>query len=176
MGFRRLGARDLHTWRVFRLVEADFEAPDASRFTRTYLHHPGAVGIVAVDGDEAVLVRQYRPALDRVMLEIPAGTLDKSAESPEACARRELAEEVGAVADHWEHLTTYAVAAGISDEELHLYLASGLTFGARAADGVEEESMTIERIALVDVPDAIADGQIADAKTIIGLLLARQST
>src|SRR5258708_17613533 len=133
MGFRRLGARDLHRWRVFRLVEADSEAPDASRFTRTYLHHPGAVGIVAIDGDEAVLVRQYRPALDRLMLEIPAGTLDKSAESPEACARRELAEEVGAVADRWEHLTTYAVAVGISDEELHLYLASRLSFGARAA-------------------------------------------
>ena len=174
MGFRSIRERDLHSWHVARLVEAEFEAPDGQRFERTFVRHPGAVGIVALDGVEAVLVRQFRPALGRSVLEIPAGTLDREGEDPEACARRELAEEAGARADIWTHLSTYGVAVGISDEMMHLYLATGLEFGDRTADGVEEQSMTVERLALADVPAAVADGRLADAKTIVGLLLARE--
>lgn len=173
-GFRALGEREIHAWRVFRLVEGEFEAPDGERFRRTFLRHPGAVGIVPVDGDEAILVRQYRPVLDRQVLEIPAGTLDQEGEAPMACGVRELAEEAGATARHWEHLSTYGVAVGISSEELHLYLATDLSWGDRAADGIEEQTMTVERLALSEVPTAIADGRLADAKTIIGLLLARE--
>jgi ADP-ribose pyrophosphatase len=169
--FRLLSESDVHAWRAFRLVSAQFEAPGGERFERTFLRHPGAVGIVAVDGDDAVLVRQYRPALDRTLLEIPAGTLDRPGEDPLDCAVRELAEEVGATAAHWEHLATYGVAVGVSDEMLHLYLATGLTFGARAADGIEEQSMTVERFAWRDVLDGVVDGRLADAKTILGLLL-----
>ena len=174
MTFRTIGEHDIHAWYRARLVQAEFEAPDGQRFERTFLRHPGAVGIVAIDGDDALLVRQFRPALGRLFLEIPAGTLDKEGEDPEACARRELAEEAGARADTWTHLTTYAVAVGISDELMHLYLATGLEFGERTADGVEEQHMTVERIALSDVPAAIADGRLVDAKTIVGLLLARE--
>jgi len=174
-GFRQLGEHDLHAWRAFRLVQGEFVAPSGEQFSRTFLRHPGAVGIVPVDGDDVWLVRQFRPALGRELLEIPAGTLDRPDEEPLACAVRELAEEVGASAGVWEHLTTYGVAVGISSEELHLYRASGLTFTERQADGIEEQSMTVERFALRDVPAAIADGRIADAKTIIGLLLARPS-
>jgi len=172
-GFRQLGSRDLHAWRVFRLVEADFESPSGQKFTRTFLHHPGAVGVVAVDGDDVVLVRQYRPALGRELLEVPAGTLDEEGEEPDACAVRELAEEIGATASSLVHLTTYAVAAGVSSEWLHLFLATGLSFGEREAHGIEEQNMTVERLALADVDAAIADGRVSDAKTIIGLLLAR---
>jgi ADP-ribose pyrophosphatase len=150
-------------------------APSGEQFTRTYVRHPGAVGIVPLDGDDVWLVRQYRPALGRELLEIPAGTLDRADEEPLACAVRELAEELGATAAVWEHLTTYGVAVGISSEELHLYRASGLTFTERHADGIEEESMTVERFPLSEVAAAIADGRIADAKTIIGLLMARPS-
>jgi ADP-ribose pyrophosphatase len=132
------------------------------------------VAIVAVDGDEAILVRQFRAALGGDLLEIPAGTLDKGGgETPLGCAIRELAEETGATAASMTHLTTYAVAPGVSDEMLHLYLATGLHFGPAAADGIEEQSMTIERMALADVPAAIEHGRLVDAKTILGLLLAR---
>jgi len=89
---------------------------------------------------------------------------------------RELAEEVGAVAEEWRHLATYSVAPGVSSEQLHLYLAAGLTFGTRQADGIEEETMTVERLALADARAAIADGRITDAKTIIGLLLVTDPT
>ena len=176
MPFGQLAERELFRG-MFRLVEAEFESPSGEQFTRTFVRHPGAVGIVAIDegddGDVAILVRQFRPALGTELLEIPAGTLDKMGEPPADCARRELAEEAGVTARHWEHLLTYAVASGISDELLHLYLATGLQFGERAADGIEEGAMTVERIALDDVVPAIADGRLADAKTIIGLLLAR---
>ena len=172
MGFRALGERDLHTWRVFKLVEAEFEAPTGERFSRTFLRHPGAAAVVPIDGDDVLLVRQFRPALGREMLEIPAGTLDKGDhETPLECARRELAEEVGAVAARIDHLATYAAAAGISDEWMHLYVATGLTLGPPQADGIEEAAMTIERMPLASVRAAIAAGEITDAKTIIGLLL-----
>jgi ADP-ribose pyrophosphatase len=170
-GFRQLSERQLHAWRAFRLVEGEFEAGDGSRFERTFLRHPGAVGIVPVDGDDIVLVRQFRPSLGEDLLEVPAGTMDREGEDPLACGVRELAEEIGATAVHWQHLVTYAVAPGVSSEHLHLYLATGLAFGARQADGVEEAEMTIERLPLAEARAAIADGRIVDAKTIIGLLL-----
>jgi 8-oxo-dGTP pyrophosphatase MutT (NUDIX family) len=174
VAFRRLGEHEVHAWASFRLVTGSFEAPDGERFERTYLRHPGAVAVVPVDGASVVLVRQYRPALGRQLLEIPAGTLDKGAhESPAACAERELAEEVGAVAGSLVDLVSYAVAPGVSSEELHLFVATDLTFGETAADGIEEQTMTVERLAVADVDAAIADGRITDAKTIIGLLLAR---
>lgn len=174
MGFRRLSERDVHAWASFRLVTGSFEGPGGERFERTYLHHPGAVAVVPVDGVSVVLVRQYRPALGRELLEIPAGTLDKGAEeSPAACAGRELMEEVGAVAGSLTHLATYAVAPGVSSEHLHLYVARDLTLGETSADGIEEEAMTVERLAVADVDAAIADGRVEDAKTIVGLLLAR---
>jgi len=172
VSFQVLGEHDLHAWRSFRLVEAEFRSPDGDTFNRTFLRHPGAVGIVPVDGGEVVFVRQFRAALGAELLEVPAGTLDRPGEPPEACAVRELAEEIGAVAAHWEHLASYAVAPGVSSEQLHLYLASGLTFGERAGDGIEEQSMTVERMPLADAVAACADGRLQDAKSIIGVLLA----
>jgi ADP-ribose pyrophosphatase len=153
-----------------QLVAATFQAPDGVTFQRDLIRHPGAVAIVPVDGDDVVLVRQYRPALDRLLLEIPAGTRDVPDEPPLACAVRELAEEIGATAATIEHLTTYAVAPGVSSEEMHVFVARGLTFGAVAADGPEEQAMTIERVALSSVVDLVRSGEIVDAKTIIGLL------
>jgi 8-oxo-dGTP pyrophosphatase MutT (NUDIX family) len=176
-GFGRLGEDEIHAWRSFRLVRGRFEDPAGRPFDRTYVEHPGAVAVVALDGDDVLLVRQFRAPLGAELLEIPAGTLDKGdAESPLECGVRELAEEVGARADRWDHLATYAVAPGISSEVLHLYLARDLTLGDRRADGIEEESMTVERLVLSEAPAAIATGRITDAKTIIGLLLVAART
>lgn len=172
MSFQSLGEHDLHAWRSFRLVEAEFRSPDGHPFSRTFLRHPGAAAIVPVDGTDVVFVRQFRPALGAELLEVPAGTLDRPGEPPEACAVRELEEEIGARATDWEHLASYAVAPGVSDERLHLYLATGLVFGARAGDGIEEQSMTVERMALDDAVAACTDGRLQDAKSIIGVLLA----
>jgi ADP-ribose pyrophosphatase len=171
VSFTPLGEHDLHAWRSFRLVEAAFRGPDDGTFRRTFLRHPGAAAIVPLDGDDVVFVKQFRPALGTELLEVPAGTLDRPGEPPEACAVRELKEEIGAVAERLEHLASYAVAPGVSDERLHLYLATGLLFGERAGDSIEERAMTIERMPLADAVVACADGRLQDAKSIIGVLL-----
>ncbi len=170
MTFRALDERDVHRWRSFRLVEQQFEAPNGERFDRTFLRHPGAVAVVPLDGDDVILVRQYRPAMGRDVLEIPAGTLEAD-EEPIECARRELAEEIGATASHVAPLASYGAAVGISDEWMHLFVATGLVFGSRQADGLEEQEMEVVRMPVAAARAAVTRGEIIDAKTIIGLLM-----
>jgi ADP-ribose pyrophosphatase len=119
-----------------------------------------------------VLLRQYRPALDEWLLEIPAGLRDKPGEPPADTASRELAEEVGLAAAHYELLTVFVNAAGMSDQRTHIYLAGGLRSVPAAADGVEERYLSVERVRLADVAALVASGELVDAKTVIGLLLA----
>jgi ADP-ribose pyrophosphatase len=173
-GFRRLDEREVHRGHVVRMTVATFAAPDGSTFERDVVRHPGAVGIVAVDEDGSVtLVRQYRAAIDDELLEVPAGTLEPGGEEPLACARRELAEEVGLAADRWELLCRFHVAPGFSDEVFHLYLARGLRRVPDSRQGIEEQAMTVEVVALDDVDRLLAAGELTDAKTIVGLLAAR---
>jgi 8-oxo-dGTP pyrophosphatase MutT (NUDIX family) len=169
--FRQVDERLLYQGWVMQVVVGSFEAPDGARFQRDVIRHRGAVGIVAVDGPDVVMVRQYRPALDAELLEIPAGTRDQEGEDPKATAIRELAEEIGATAEELTHLLTYWVAPGLSDEQMHLYVARGLRFGARHSDGPEESAMTVERVPLGEAGRLIAQGRIVDAKSIIGLML-----
>jgi 8-oxo-dGDP phosphatase len=135
------------------------------------------VAVVPVDAaapgvPEVVLLRQYRPALDEWLLEIPAGLRDKPGEPPAQTASRELAEEAGLAAAEYELLTVFVNAAGMSDQRTHIYLARGLSSVPAAADGVEERFLSIERLRLADVPGLVASGELVDAKTVIGLLLA----
>ena len=105
--------------------------------------------------------------------QFPQGGIDDG-ETPEKALYRELEEEVGCIADSMEHLITLATAVGFADESISVYLARGLSWTQRKADGVEEKAMTVEHVALVDVPSMIADGTIVDAKTVAGLLIAHQ--
>ena len=175
MGFRRLGEQLLHQAHSISLVEAEFEAPNGTRFRRDIVHHPGAVSVVAVHDDgRAVLVRQYRAPLGTELLEVPAGKRDVEGEPPEVTAGRELAEEVGLAAEHIELLAEFYNSPGFCDEHSYSYLATGLTDCGTAPVGPEEEVMEIVRIPLDDVPGLIAAGELIDAKSIIGLLLARE--
>ena len=172
--FRPVGEeRTLHRGHVLHLVEADFEAPDGSTFTREVVRHPGAVSIVPLmdDGETVVCVRQYRAALDELLLEIPAGKLDVVGEDIEVCAARELEEEVGYRAATLERLTTFRNSAGFCDERSHIFLATGLLRTGTDHQGIEEAHMTVEHVRLADVAAMIADGRITDAKTMIGLTL-----
>lgn len=174
-GFRKLGERTIHEGYVISVANATFVAPDGTEFERDVVHHPGAVSVVPLHDDGTVtLVRQYRAPLERMLLEIPAGKRDVQGEAPEITAHRELAEEVGLAAEQLELVCRFHNSPGFSDEEVFIFLATGLTEVPTAPDGVEEQSMTIERIALSDVPASIAAGELKDAKTIIGLLLARE--
>jgi ADP-ribose pyrophosphatase len=173
--FKRLGEVELFRAHSIWLGEVEFEAPDGARFKRDIVHHPGAVSVVAVlDDGRAVLVRQFRAAIDADLLEIPAGKRDVVGEEPAVTARRELEEEVGLLAEHMELLGEFYNSPGFCDEHSFAFLATGITEGQRAPVGPEESAMTIEYVPLDEVPNLIAAGELVDAKSIIALTLARE--
>jgi len=172
--FRKLAEEHVYTGSLISVGRGTFEGPDGSTFNRDLVHHPGAVSIVPVDDDHCVLlVRQYRAAIDADLLEIPAGKRDVEGEPPEETARRELEEEVGVRAGRVEKLAEFYNSPGFSDEYSYVYLGLDLTPTQASAHSPEEAAMEIERVALDEVPMLIAAGRLVDAKSIIGLCLAR---
>lgn len=173
--FRFVGERERVRGHFFSLVSATFVDPSGFTFEREIIRHPGAVCAVPLDADGTVLmVRQYRAAVDRQLLEVPAGKRDVPGEAPEICVRRELAEEVGRESAQLVELGRFLNSPGFSDEETICYLAEQLSAVDPSAHGIEEEHMTIEQIRLADIWSLIASGEIIDAKTIIALTLAER--
>ncbi len=164
--------RLIYDGHVIKVVVGTFTAPNGEVVERDVIKHPGAVSVVPLDGDEVILVRQYRAALGHDLLEIPAGKRDIADEPLELCAQRELAEEIGMQAASLEKVASFYNSAGFCDELSHVFVGTGLTPVPAQAHGLEEEFMTIERHRLDDVPALIAAGELRDAKTIIGCLLA----
>jgi 8-oxo-dGDP phosphatase len=148
-------------------------APDGSEHHRQVVGHPGAVSVVALrDNGSVVLVRQYRAAIGAELLELPAGKRDVAGEDPAVTAARELAEEVGLVAASIEPLAEFHNSPGFCDEHSIVYLARGLSTTPTERQGVEEHHLEVVEVPLVAVPAMVATGELRDAKTIIGLLLA----
>lgn len=175
-GFRRVSEEELLRAWLFRVDRVDLVDPDGKPFERFVVRHPGAVTVVPVHDDGTVsLVRQYRAAVDALVLELPAGTRDKDGEEPEATARRELAEEAGLEATSWELLIGTWNSPGVSDQHTLIYLATGLSTIPTRPDGVEEGFMTVETIHLDDVDRLVADGSLKDETTVLGLYMARRS-
>ena len=143
--------------------------PNGHETVHEVVRHPGAVAIVAInDAGEVLMVRQYRTALERVTVEIPAGKLERG-EDPLACARRELSEETGYEAGRIDYLMPIAVAAGYSDEIIHLYMASDLRPGAAHPD--DDEFVAAEWVPLDTLVDSVLDGRLEDSKTVIAALI-----
>ena len=158
------------TGRIFSVDTLDVELTDGSHGYREIVNHHGGAGVVAVRDGKVCLVRQYRVALGRMTLEIPAGKLEED-EPGEACAARELSEETGLVAERFELLGISEGSPGFTNEHTEIYLARGLT----QADEHPDEGEFVDAVWL-DMDAAIAAvraGDIRDAKTIVGLLLAR---
>lgn len=154
----------------------EVEMPDGSVAKREIVEHDSAVAVVAVEPDgRVVLIRHYRHAVGERMLEIPAGKLDVEGESPAEAAKRELTEEVGLQADELIQLTHFYNSAGWSEEATTVYLAVDVRPGA-APEGFtaehEEADIEIVRVPIDEALRAIDRGEITDAKTVIGLLLA----
>jgi ADP-ribose pyrophosphatase len=173
-GFRRVSEEELLRAWLFRVDRLHLLDPDGAAFERVVVRHPGAVTVVPVHEDGSVtLVRQYRAAVDAMVLEIPAGTMDKGGEPPEAAARRELAEEAGLEAAHWEQLIGTWNTPGVSDQHTTIFLATGLSACESDPEGVEERFMTVETVRLADLGALVADGTLKDETTVLGLYLAR---
>jgi 8-oxo-dGTP pyrophosphatase MutT (NUDIX family) len=145
-------------------------------FSRFVVHHPGAVVVVPVESDNetVILVRQFRAATGSDMLEVPAGKRDVDGESPPTTAERELIEEIGHKPGRLVPLCEFYNSPGFCDEYTHLYAAFDLDPVDREAATIEEQAMTIERVGLGDIDRLIANREIIDAKSIIGLLLTRR--
>lgn len=177
---RVVESRVLHRGRYVTFRVDTVELPDGRRSIRDLVGHPGAVAIVALDGDGRVaLVRQWRVAVGDALLEIPAGGLDLedgATEDPEAAARRELEEETGLRAATWRWLGAYFSAPGFAEELMHLFLATDLS--AADPDGRlgpdDDERLLLEWLPWRDAVAAAESGVIRDAKSIVGLFwLAR---
>ncbi len=159
----------LFTGRIFNVNRLRVRLPDGREALRDVVRHPGAVAIVALTEDGCIcLVRQYRSALARVTVEIPAGKLDPG-EDPLVCAHRELREETGMEADQMAFLTTIATSDGFTDELIHIYMATGLRFVESDPDA--DEFINVDLVPLPDLIDAVLDGRIEDCKTVTGALI-----
>ena len=157
------------TGHIFNVDRLRVELPDGRVAIRDVVRHPGAVAIVALTEDGRIcLVRQYRTALGRVTVEIPAGKLAPG-EDPLECAGRELLEETGMSAEKIAFLTTIATSDGFCDELIHIYMATGLEFSRSDPDA--DEFINVDLVPLEELVDAVLDGRIEDAKTVVGALI-----
>ncbi len=163
-----LNMRRVFTGKIFRLETCEVLLPNGHRAKREVIRHSGAAAIVAVDNEGRILlVRQYRVASDQLMIEIPAGLLDEG-EDPGHCAVRELQEETGYKPGRIERLGGFYVAPGYTSEYIHVFLATDLIESQLPPDS--DEFIEILRVSLPDALAMIERGEIADSKTIIGLL------
>ena len=177
--FRWIGEREVHQGYVWRVVVAEFESPDGERFDRDIVRSPGAVGIVPLifdpEGNASVLlVAQYRPPYARTIIEIPAGMRDVDDEPPEVTAQRELIEEAGMEAGRLDHLVDILPSPGLTDSVTIIFLATECAPVERDLHGPEEQHMTLLHLPLVDALAMVDNGEIQDAKTVVGLLATQR--
>ena len=169
--FERVSSETTYEGKLVSVRVDRFRYEDGGEADREIVGHMGAVGVVAHDGEHLYLVRQPREAVGEPgVLELPAGKLDEEGEDPLATAKRELAEEIGKAAERWERLCVYYSSAGFTDEEVHVFLATGLS--DESADSGEDERIEIVTHPLAEL-DALID-EVHDAKTLIGLLELRR--
>jgi ADP-ribose pyrophosphatase len=167
MGEEILHSEYLYRGKILNLKVNQVRLANKNVVIREIVEHRGAAVIVAVDDQQRILmVRQYRSAAGKELLEIPAGTL-KSGEDPALCATRELKEETGYHAMQWEPLGYFYSSPGFSTEQMHLYLARELTQAGATPE--EDEEITVEWVPLAQAISMIESGEIVDAKTIIGI-------
>lgn len=174
---RVVASQLVHRGRTMEFRVDTIERADGTRGTRDVVGHPGAIAVLALDPDgRLLLVRQWRIATRRALLEIPAGTLDVHdgiTEDPDTAARRELEEETGHRAASWRKLAAFWTAPGFASELMHLYLATGLESvvhdeGRLTPD--EDEHLELRRVTIDEGLALVDAGEISDAKSILGIL------
>ena len=163
-----ISTEEIYKGRIINLT-LDTIREDSITYQREVILHHGSTVIVPLFADETVaLVRQYRHAAGKYLLELPAGSLEKD-EDPEPAAHRELEEEIGVVAENLEKLSEFYVSPGFLSEKMHVFLATNLTEVGQKLE--EDELLSVEKLSLAEACDLIKQNKIEDAKTIIGLTL-----
>jgi ADP-ribose pyrophosphatase len=171
----KVSSRRVYTGRIVTLDVDQVRFPAGSVGELEMIRHSGASAVVpflsdpAGDDPQVLMIRQYRYAAEGYVWEIPAGRLEPD-EDPRACAVRELREETGCTAEQVERLTTIYTTPGFTDEVIHIFMATGLTHGETAHEA--DEFVEVEPLPLSRTLAMIQQGEIQDAKTVVGLLYA----
>lgn len=169
---KTLSVEQIYKGYIISLEKVAVKLPDGRISNRDIVRHPGASMVIPVrDDGKIIMVRQYRKAIEKISLEMPAGKLDEG-EEPLACAKRELEEETGYTAETFTHLATTDSAPGFTDEHIHMYLAQGLKPGKMNLDS--DEFIENEAYSIDELINMIFCGEITDAKTVIGIFLAQK--
>lgn len=166
--YKRIGRELVYEGSIVNVYKDKMQLFDGTVHDWDFIKHPGAAAVVPVDNDgNIIMVKQYRNALGRYTLELPAGGKDPN-ESFETCALRELEEETGHKAGTFEHLTTIFTTVALMDEEIAIYLAKDLIPCEQHLD--EDEFLNVEKHSLDELVSMIYESKIQDSKTICGLL------
>ena len=165
------GSQEIYDGVIVHLYKDTVQLPNGNPATREVIRHIGAVAVVPVTDDGNVIVeRQFRYPLHEVITEIPAGKLDNAAEDRLSAAQRELREETGYTADNWQELGDFHPTPAYCDENITLYLATGLHLGQRELD--EDEFLNVVAVPLEELVADIMAGRITDGKTQTAILKA----
>ncbi|WP_370063157.1 NUDIX domain-containing protein [Mycobacterium sp. MAA66] len=171
--FATLDSETVYVGKIFALRADEVAMPGGKSARREVVEHYGAVAVVALDDEgNIVLVYQYRHPIGRRLWELPAGLLDMGDEPPHVTAARELEEEVGLAAAHWQTLIDVDSAPGFSDESVRIFLATGLTEVGRPEAHDEEADLKVERVPLDDAVRMVFSGEIVNSLAVAGILAA----
>jgi 8-oxo-dGTP pyrophosphatase MutT (NUDIX family) len=171
--FERTETEKIFDGKFFTVERATFRHADGEDAVREIVAHPGAVGVVVLDDDKLWFVRQPREAVGVPdLLEIPAGKLDEEGEDPLQTAKRELAEEIGKQAADWEPLGSFFTSPGFTNEEVHLFLATGISDADERPEVEENERIDVELVPVSQLDQSLATNQ--DSKTLIALARLRE--
>jgi len=169
---KTISSETIYRGKILNLRVDSVELPNGKLASREVVEHSGAVAVVPLnEKNEVLLVRQYRYPVGKALLEVPAGKIEKG-EEPALCAERELVEETGYEAEEIKHLFTFYSTPGFSDEKMYVYIARGLVYSGQKPD--EDEFIQIVPVDLEKALSLIDEGEICDAKSIVGLLAAKR--
>ena len=171
---KTLTSNTLYEGKIIELRVDEVELPNGERSKRELIKHPGAVAIIALtDDNKLVLVEQFRKALERTIIEIPAGKIEQG-EDPAQTAIRELEEETGYKANEFVYIQSFATSPGFADEIIHLYLGTSLQKVENPAPGDEDEFIGLLECSIEEVEAMLKDGRIYDAKTAYAVLYVKE--
>jgi ADP-ribose pyrophosphatase len=173
MSAGELNRKLMYHCRVFDVYEGDVQLPDGRIFQQSWIDHPPCIAVVPVNPEgNLVLIRQYRKATGGIIVEIPAGNMDRAGEEVEACVQRELAEEVGFQAGRLIRLFEGYLVPGYCNEYMYFYLA--LDLHPASLPGDEDEYIRVMPTSFAEAREMIRDKRIIDVKTALGIQMARE--
>lgn len=170
---KTVATKSIYDGKIIALQVDDVLLPDGQQAKREIVKHPGAVALIPVTNDgKLILVRQFRKALERTIIEIPAGRIEVG-EDPKETAIRELEEETGLGTKSISYLQTFATSPGFADEIIHLYVAKDLFVIDNPAEGDEDEFIDVLEVTVEEAEAMVGSGDIYDAKTAFAVLCAK---